>query len=302
MLKVAWAPIYKHPLPENHRFPMEKYELLPEQLMYEGTLTQENFFEPKQVSEELILQAHNAEYWYKLKNLQLTRKEERATGFPLSHQLIEREIIIAGGSIQATEYALKHQVAMNIAGGTHHAFSNRGEGFCLLNDIALASYHLLNTQADDYKILVVDLDVHQGNGTAEIFKNNDRVFTFSMHGEKNYPLKKEKSDLDIPLPDGTGDEEYLKSLKINLKNIIESFLPKFVFFQSGVDVLADDKLGRLALSIEGCKERDRIVFELCKLHSLPLMVSMGGGYSKSLNRIIEAHANTYRLAQQILID
>jgi acetoin utilization deacetylase AcuC-like enzyme len=298
MLKIAWSKIYKHPLPENHRFPMEKYELLPQQLLYEGTVTEENFFQPDPLDESLILSTHDKEYWDKLKNLKLSRKEERKTGFPLSKELVDRELIITEGTVRSAKYALENGAAMNIAGGTHHAYTNRGEGFCLLNDIAVSSNYLLGQNLAN-QILVVDLDVHQGNGTAQIFENEDRVFTFSMHGEKNYPLKKEQSDLDIELPDNTGDKEYLEILRNKLPELIEAVNPDFVFFQSGVDVLADDKLGRLALTINGCKQRDEIVLETCYHNNLPVCMSMGGGYSKQLSKIIEAHSNTYRLAQKI---
>ena len=298
MLKIAFSPIYAHPLPQNHRFPMQKYELLPEQLIYEGTAKEENFFIPTPLSEDKILKAHTAEYWNKLKHLNLTRKEERKTGFPLSAKLIEREITIAGGTIQNTEFALQYGVSMNIAGGTHHAFTDRGEGFCLLNDIALGAYHLIDEYKFD-KILVVDLDVHQGNGTAEIFQNDNLVFTFSMHGAKNYPYKKENSDLDIELEDGTDDKTYLKILKETLPKLIQEQEPQFIFFQSGVDILSTDKLGRLGMSLQGCRERDLFVFTECKKNNIPVSVSMGGGYSPKIADIVEAHANTYRLAQDI---
>lgn len=297
-MKIAYHPIYNHPLPKNHRFPMEKYELLPQQLIYEGTASKANFFEPTPLDEKEIINTHDKNYWQKLKNLQLSRTEERKTGFPLSKQLIEREITIANGSIIAAKFALKDGVAFNIAGGTHHAFTNRGEGFCLLNDIALAANHLINHQLAQ-QILVVDLDVHQGNGTAEIFQNNKKVFTFSMHGANNYPFRKEKSDLDIALADGTEDDFYLKTLTVNLEMLLATVEPDFVFFQAGVDVLKTDKLGRLSLSIQACKERDKLVFEACIKDNIPVMVSMGGGYSPKIAHIIEAHANTYRLARQL---
>ncbi|WP_085515864.1 histone deacetylase family protein [Marivirga sericea] len=298
MLKIAFRPEYAHPLPKNHRFPMEKYELLPEQLLYEGTVTEDNFFSPDLLSESEILAVHKKDYWDKLKNLTLSRKEERRTGFPLSAALVERERIINQGTIDAANYALQYGVAMNIAGGTHHAFTDRGEGFCLLNDIAIAAQYLLRT-AKAKKILVVDLDVHQGNGTAEIFQDNPYVFTFSMHGKSNYPMHKETSDLDIELEDKTDDKTYLDLLRKTLPRLIDEQEPDFIFFQSGVDVLATDKLGRLGMSIAGCKERDKIVFEHCYNNEIPVVVSMGGGYSKKIAHIIEAHANTYRLAQDI---
>ena len=298
MLKVAWAEDYAHPLPNNHRFPMIKYELLPEQLLYEGTLSTSNIFGPTRVEESLIMAAHSGHYWQKLKNLELTKSEIRRTVFPLSKQLVDRETLIMSGTIQCAMFALKYGISMNVAGGTHHAFSDRGEGFCLLNDIAVASYYLLNN-GHVRKILVVDLDVHQGNGTAEIFKDESRVFTFSMHGANNYPLHKENSDLDIGLADGTDDAFYLKTLEINLKNLLERVEPEFIFFLSGVDVLATDKLGRLGLTLEGCKSRDKMVLDLAKENDIPLVASMGGGYSEDIKVIIEAHANTYRLAQEI---
>jgi acetoin utilization deacetylase AcuC-like enzyme len=187
---------------------------------------------------------------------------------------------------------------MNIAGGTHHAFSDKGEGFCLMNDQAIAAQWLLD-QTDVNKVLIIDLDVHQGNGTAEIFKTSKEVFTFSMHGEGNYPLKKEISNLDIGLPDNTEDVAYLAQLKQALGSIIEDFVPDFIFYQCGVDVVASDKLGRLALTRQGCKERDRIVLNIVKELGVPLVCTMGGGYSVQIKDIVEAHANTYRLVQAI---
>lgn len=298
MLKIAWNEKYSHPLPEGHRFPMEKYVLLPEQLLYEGTITEDNIFSPEAAVEKQILAAHDAGYWQKLQAGELTRSEIRKTGFPYSKGLVMREIEIAGGTIMASEFALQYGIAMNIAGGTHHAFTDRGEGFCLLNDIAIAAHYLLE-QYKFKKILVVDLDVHQGNGTAQIFQNESSVFTFSMHGEHNYPLKKEVSDLDVGLPDGADDKTYLTKLQDVLPRLMEAQQPEFVFFQSGVDVLKTDKLGRLGLSIAGCKERDRFVLEQCKMNKVPVTVSMGGGYSLRISDIIEAHSNTYRLAQEL---
>ena len=298
MLKIAWAPSYVLPLPPNHRFPMSKYEILPQQLLYEGTIQAANLFEPQPLAEERIIKTHTPDYWQRLKTLQLTPKEIRRTGFPLTPELVKREITIAQGTVDCALFALDFGVAMNIAGGTHHAFTNRGEGFCLLNDIAIGAQYLLDHQKAK-KILVVDLDVHQGNGTAEIFRGDDSVFTFSMHGANNYPLHKEISDLDIGLPDHTNDSFYLKTLESNLNNLLESVQPDFIFFQSGVDILDTDKLGKLSVTREGCKQRDRIVFTAAKQNHIPVVASMGGGYSPDFRDIIEAHANTYRLAQEI---
>ena len=298
MLKIAWSEIFAHSLPEGHRFPMAKYDLLPEQLLYEGTITSKNLFEPKPLAEQFILDTHDADYWYRLKNLQLTSSEIRRTGFPLSEELVNREVVIMNGTLQAALFALEYGVGMNIAGGTHHAFTDRGEGFCLLNDIAIAANYLLKYKGFQ-RILVVDLDVHQGNGTAQIFEQEPRVFTFSMHGGHNYPFHKERSDLDVPLDEGTDDKTYLSLLQHHLPRLLDKHEPEFVFFQSGVDVLATDKLGKLGMSIAGCKERDRTVLELCHRNNLPVAISMGGGYSKQIAHIVEAHANTFRLAQQI---
>jgi len=298
MLKIAYAPIYRYELPPGHRFPMEKYDILPEQLLFEGTASQENFFEPAPLDAPSILLTHTQAYWEKLQQQQLNAKEIRAIGFPMTPRLVERGRCIAAGTLQCAIFAMQYGISLNIAGGTHHAFSDRGEGFCVFNDIALAANCLLKAQLAK-KILVVDLDVHQGNGTAQIFMNEPRVFTFSMHGAKNYPLRKEQSDLDIGLPDGTEDTEYLHVLRETLPRLLDAVQPDFIFYLSGVDVLETDKLGRLSLSIQGCKMRDRIVLETGKKNGIPIAVSMGGGYSTRLATIIEAHANTFRLAQEI---
>ena len=298
MLKIAYHPIYKHPLPEGHRFPMAKYELLPEQLLHEGTCTKAHFFEPEIPNDKFILAVHDPDYYYDLVNITLDQRAARKIGFPLSETLVEREVIIADGSMKAAVYALKHGIAMNIAGGSHHAYTNRGEAFCLLNDQAIAARYLQDKHGIN-NVLIVDLDVHQGNGTAEIFRNDPSVFTFSMHGKTNYPFKKEISDLDIALDDQTNDETYLHILKEELPKLIASQQPDFIFYLCGVDVIASDKLGKLGLSISGCKERDRFVLQTAKTHQIPIMCSMGGGYSPELKTIIEAHANTFRLAQDI---
>ena len=298
MLKIAHHALYNHPLKENHRFPMIKYELIPEQLIMENTCVENNFFKPKIISEENVLFTHDKLYFEKLQNQQLDRKEIRAIGFPMSEKLIEREKTIVQGTVECSLNSLKYGISMNIAGGTHHAFTNRAEAFCLLNDQAIAANFLLK---NDYckKILILDLDVHQGNGTAEIFRNNKSVFTISFHGEKNYPFRKEKSDFDHGFLDGTSDNEYLKKIKYEIPRLIENFEPDFIFYLSGVDIIENDKLGRLSVSINGCKERDKYILSYCKLNNIPLQVSMGGGYSPILRDIIEAHANTFRLAQEI---
>lgn len=295
MIKIAWHSIYAHPLPEGHRFPMLKYELIPEQLLHEGTIEQDNLFSPEPVPEAIILRTHQQGYWQQLKDLTLPPKEQRRVGFPVNAQLIERELRITQGTIDGANFALRDGIAFNVAGGTHHSGSNWGEGFCLLNDQAIAANYMLDNKIAN-RILIIDLDVHQGNGTAEIFRNEDRVFTFSMHGDKNFPFRKEKSDLDVPLNDGTGDEEYLSLLEANMNKAFIRANPDFVFFLAGVDVLSTDKLGKLSLSKQACKDRDKMVLQACKNKGIPVQVSMGGGYSTDIKDIVDAHCNTYRIA------
>lgn len=296
MLKIAYNDVFVQPLPKGHRFPMEKYELLPQQLLLEGTVEENAFFSPGTIAKEHVLAVHDAAYFDDLINLKLDKKAQRRSGFPHDEKLIAREQIIMEGTRQCAEYALEHGIAMTISGGTHHAYSNRAEGFCLLNDQAIAAQWLLEQNLAK-NILIIDLDVHQGDGTAEIFKNTPEVFTFSMHGKNNYPLKKETSDLDVELEDGTKDEEYLYTLEKSLDEVFKRFTPDFLFYQSGVDIIETDKLGKLSVSIEGCKKRDLTIFKMAKQMDLPIVVSMGGGYSKEIKYIIEAHANTYRSAQ-----
>ena len=296
MIPIAFAPNYAHPLPAGHRFPMLKYELLPEQLLREGTASPADFFVAAPPAAADVLRVHEAGYYERLRLGQLTRQEERATGFPWSAALFEREVTILGGTIEAARLALVHGVAFNIAGGTHHAFRTRGEGFCLLNDQAAAAAWLLAHEPTVGQVLIVDLDVHQGNGTAAIFQPEPRVFTFSMHGARNYPARKEASNLDLALPDGTDDAQYLQLLAGTLPRLLDEVQPDFVFYLAGVDVLATDKLGHLALTRGGCRQRDELVLGLCHRHHLPVVVCMGGGYSERIADIVEAHANTFRVA------
>lgn len=298
LLKIAYAPIYAHPLPEGHRFPMLKYELIPEQLLHEGSITTENIFSPLPCADEIILWTHDAVYLKKLHQQLLTDREQRVIGFPQSPELTARELIITQGTIDCCNFAMQHGVAMNVAGGTHHAFADHGEGFCLLNDMAVAANYLLKNNLAK-KILIIDLDVHQGNGTAKLFEQENGVFTFSMHGEHNYPFHKEQSDLDIPLKDGIDNDTYLSLLKSHLPKLINEVKPGFAFFLSGVDILSTDKYGKLKVTMNGCKERDEIVFSILQQHQIPCVVAMGGGYSADIKIIVEAHCNTFRMAKDI---
>ena len=298
MLKIAFDKIYKHPLDENHRFPMIKYDLIPEQLLRENTCNHENFFKPSSLNDSDVLLTHDEDYYNRFSSLLLTKKEIRPIGFPMSKELVIREKKISQGTIECVDFSIKNGISMNIAGGTHHAFNDKGEGFCMLNDQAIAANYLLNKNLAK-KILIIDLDVHQGNGTASIFRNETNVFTLSFHGKKNYPFKKEKSDLDVEFDDGTEDIEYLTKLEDIIPNLIKILNPDFIFYLSGVDILKTDKLGRLGLSIEGCKKRDSIILNICKTFNIPLQISMGGGYSKNIEDIVNAHCNTFRLAKEI---
>lgn len=298
MLPIAFHPIYRHPLPEGHKFPMLKYELLPQQLLLEGIVEENDFFPPDRADLRYIYAVHDKDYVDSLLNLTLDARAQRKIGFPLSAALIERELRIAQGTILGCEKAFETGISFNIAGGTHHAFTNRGEGFCMLNDQAIAANYLLQKKLA-IKILIIDLDVHQGNGTAEIFQHNSNVFTFSVHGQTNYPFKKEVSDLDIGLPNRTADDEYLKVINEYVPKLIDREKPDFIFYLSGVDILESDKLGNLSVSVEGCKRRDEIVLSNCEKFQIPVQVSMGGGYSPEIKTIIEAHTNTYRVAADL---
>ena len=298
MIFISYHPCYKLELPMGHRFPMDKYPMLRDQLIYEGSFSNENFFKPKKIDRKIIEKVHDKNYVQKLLNLNLNNSEVRKIGFPFNKKLIDREMTIAGGTLECCIKAIQNGISLNIAGGTHHAFSDKGEAFCLLNDQAIAAQYLLN-EYNLKKILIIDLDVHQGNGTAEIFKKNKKVFTFSMHGKKNYPFQKRKSDLDVELLDGTEDQQYLDILNEKLNMIFDKIKPEFIFYLAGVDILKTDKLGRLNVTMKGCKLRDEIVLNKCFERKIPVQCSMGGGYSEELKIILEAHSNTFRIASKI---
>ncbi|WP_201556483.1 histone deacetylase [Psychrobacter sp. 72-O-c] len=298
MLKIAYSEIFRYSVPEKHRFPMQKYTMIPERLLAEGIISEANFFAPSQLTEDEILTTHTVDYWHKLKTQTLTTREARPIGFEMTPALVERGRHIAHATYECALYAQQYGVAMNVAGGTHHSFADHGEGFCVFNDVCIAS-NLLLARGQAQKVLVVDLDVHQGNGNASIMEDEPRVFIFSMHGAKNYPFRKQVSDLDIELANDTGDEEYLRILAETLPRLITEVAPDIIFYQSAVDVLATDKLGKLALTQEGCKARDEYVLRQAKEANIPVAIVMGGGYSENIEDVVEAHCNTFRLAQQI---
>lgn len=298
MFPIAFHPIYKYSVPEGHRFPMDKYELLPLQLLREGIAEQTDFFSPDTLDMQAVYAVHDHDYADRFIQGKLSRKEMRRIGFEQTPLLAERELRIANGTLEGSIKAFDTGIAFNIAGGTHHAGRDYGEGFCMINDQAVAAQYLLDHQKVK-QVLIIDLDVHQGNGTAHIFSNQPQVFTFSMHGRNNFPFRKEKSDLDIPLEDWTGDDIYLQILEDILPKLVEQVKPDFIFYQAGVDILHTDKIGRMACTVQGCRRRDEMVLQTAGKHSIPLQCSMGGGYSPQLKTILEAHTNTFRVASQI---
>lgn len=293
-MKVSCVDSFKVDLPAEHRFPMLKYELIREQLLYEGIFRSSQFFVPDLIPEEYILAAHTVEYWEKVKHLGLSAAEERRLGFPQSKSLIRRCHASASGTLMSACFALQEGAGLNLAGGTHHAYPDRGEGFCVLNDVAITTHYLLKEQKVQ-RVLIVDLDVHQGNGTAVFFANQPEVFTLSVHCAANYPLKKEKSDLDYHLPAGTDDVSYLNLIAQIIPTVLDQTQPNIVFYIAGVDVLATDKLGKFALTRNGCFERDKIVLYEVHKRAIPIVIVMGGGYSERMTDIIAAHCNTFRL-------
>ncbi|QRR04085.1 histone deacetylase [Dyadobacter sandarakinus] len=299
MFPIAYHPIYKYPVPAEHRFPMDKYELLPLQLLREGVATEADFFAPGPVDMQAVYAVHDRDYADRFVAGMLTRQEIRRIGFEQTPVLAERELRITNGTVQGALLALETGIAFNIAGGTHHASRAQGEGFCIINDQATAA-QLLVDQGKVKQVLIIDLDVHQGNGTAQIFRDEPRVFTFSAHGKNNYPFRKEQSDLDLPLDDRTGDDTYLRLLHDTIPGLISSVKPDFIFYQAGVDILSTDKLGRMSCTIEGCRQRDLLVLSTAKKHGIPVQCSMGGGYSSQLRIILEAHMNTYRIARDLM--
>lgn len=297
-MMIAWDPLYAHPLPEGHRFPMSKYELIPGQLLHEGTIHSGDLFSPAVCPDDIILMTHDRDYLDRLNGQTLSDREQRVIGFPQSEQLTLREKVIAQGTIDCCGHARENGVSLNVAGGTHHAFADHGEGFCLLNDFAVAANLLLSEKKAD-RIFIIDLDVHQGNGTAAIFKDEERVFTMSFHGEHNYPFRKELSDLDVPLKDGTDTDTYLKLLETHLEKNLRAHGTDFAFYLSGVDILETDRFGKLKVTMEGCKRRDEFVFSVLKKLGIPVVVAMGGGYTSDVRIVVEAHCQTFRVAKDL---
>lgn len=290
---IAYSNTYLLQLPPDHRFPITKYADVKDQLIYEGTSLPEHFFDPGLLDPALVLLAHSQEWHQKIRDLTLSPKEWRRLGLPPSAtNLYYRSLSSCAGTLEAAKLAHKHGAALNLAGGTHHAYRDRGEGFSVFNDLAITSLFLLQHKLAS-RVAIVDLDVHQGNGTASLLGHRSDVFTLSIHCSDNYPLKKEKSHLDIGLKSGTSDELYLIALEKGLE-AVRSFQPDSILFQAGVDIVKGDKLGKLEVSIEACKTRDEMVISYAKNEHIPITITAGGGYNQTYTTIIEAHCNTYR--------
>lgn len=291
-MRVFYTPRYYADIGEGHVFPIRKFELVRDRLLAEGTLSPSEIVEPREAAVEDVLLVHTEDYVTRLRAGALDARELRRLGLPWSKALVRRSFLATAGTLGAARAALVEGAASNLAGGTHHAFPDRGEGFCVLNDVAIA-IRVMRRDGSARRVAVVDLDVHQGNGTAAIFEGDEEVFTFSMHGAKNYPLFKQRSSLDVELPDGTSDEEYLETLARHLPRAF-GHAPDVVFYLGGADPYAGDKLGRLSLSIEGLRARDEMVLSECRARGVPVATVMSGGYAADINDTVEIHCNTIR--------
>ncbi len=289
-MKVYYCDTFVLPLPEGHRFPMEKYSLLRSQLVRTGAIDEAQLHLPVAATRDEIAAVHEPGYVSRVFDGSLSEVEIRRIGFPWSEGLVERSRRSVGGTIGAATEAITGGFGVNLAGGTHHAFRDRGEGFCVFNDVAVAIERLRSEGLLKWAT-VLDLDVHQGNGTAAIFREDPNVFTLSIHGEKNFPFAKEPSDLDLALPDGAGDDQFLEAVSRGVSSAIAS-PSDMVFYVAGADPFVGDKLGRLAVSRAALAERDRIVFDGCEAHGLPVATVMAGGYADPVSDTVEIHFNT----------
>ena len=297
-MRVFHCDQYLHPLPPGHRVPLEKYRLLRELLLERGVLPPSSLTPSVPIEREDLERVHTTRYLDALWTGTLSEAEVRRLGFPWSEGLLQRSRASVGGTVGAAQSALEEGIAGNLAGGTHHAFPDHGEGYCVFNDIAVA-IRVLQAQKRIQRAVVVDLDVHQGNGTAAVFEGDDSVFTFSIHGEHNFPFRKQRSRRDVGLPDGTGDSAYLDVLSTHLPEVLEAASADLLFYQAGVDPLAEDTLGRMSLTHAGMRERDRLVLEAAWHRGLPLVLTLGGGYAKPITATLEAHVGTYEMALSV---
>ena len=297
-MKIFYSDTFVLPLPPGHRFPMEKYARLRRRVAEAAIVAPGDLIVPAVADDVELGRAHDREYLARVQAGQLTPQEIRRIGFPWSPEMVERSRRSSGATMAACRAALLDGFAANLAGGTHHAYADHGEGYCVFNDSAVAA-RAMQAEGRAHRVVIVDCDVHQGNGTAAILAGDDTVFTFSIHGEKNFPFHKERSDLDIALPDGTGDDEYLAALDHGLSQAIELARPDLAIYLAGADPFHDDKLGRLALTKRGLAERDRLVFEYCRWAGLPVAVTMAGGYARDVDDTVGIHFQTVRLAAEL---
>ena len=295
--RLFYSPYYYAEIGENHVFPIRKFELVRDKLLAEGIISESEIFAPPLVKVEDLLLVHTEDYITRLICGTLTAKEIRRLGLPWSENLVRRSLTAISGTIKAAQSALENSISSNLAGGTHHSFPDRGEGFCVLNDVAVA-IRILQRERLAERFLIVDCDVHQGNGTAFIFQNEPEIFTFSIHGAKNYPLFKENSTLDIELADKTGDDEYIETLEQALPRIFMHD-PDIVFYLGGADPFEKDKLGRLSLTIDGLRKRDEIVLEYAKMRNVPIVTTMSGGYAADISDTVEIHCGTIRAVKKV---
>lgn len=295
--RLFYSPNYYADIGDDHVFPIKKFELAKDILLTEGTLLAEEIVEPARADIDDLLLVHTADYVTRLAEGRLTPKELRKLGLPWSEALVRRSFHAISGTINAARQAIANGVSSNLAGGTHHAFPDRGEGFCVLNDVAVSIRVLQREQLAD-KFLIIDLDVHQGNGTAFIFRNSPEVFTFSMHGAKNYPLFKEASMLDIELADGTEDEEYLQTLDYALSHL-RMHGADIIFYLAGADPFENDRLGRLKLTKAGLRRRDETVLQFARDQSIPIVTTMSGGYAQDISDTVDIHCNTIRTVKSV---
>lgn len=294
-MKCSYHPGYQVSLPDNHPFPISKFTWLKDRLLAEGVLTPDDLMTPAALEMDTLTLVHTWEYLSKLDAAKLSGAEQRRLGLPWSEALWLRSRLAAGGTLLAARTALTEGLAGNLAGGTHHAFADHGEGFCVLNDVAITILKL-RLEGVVERAVVIDLDVHQGNGTAAIFEADDTVFTFSMHGERNYPLAKMRSSVDVPLRDGVGDEEYLEQLESHLPDVLNSADAGIAFYLAGVDVAAGDRYGKLALTDDGIRQRDRAVIGAVRRRRIPLVILLAGGYAATRSRTVELHTHAFREA------
>jgi len=297
-MRVFYSDTFVLPLPPGHRFPMEKYALLRERVLNEGIITADQLHIPEPASITELARAHDPAYIERVLNGQLTSAELRRIGFPWSPQMVERSRRSAGATIAACRVALSEGVGVNLAGGTHHAFSDAGAGYCVFNDAAVAA-RAMQAEGRAQRMAIIDCDVHQGDGTAAILAGDETIFTFSIHGANNFPFRKQQSDLDIALPDATGDTAYLDALEWGIRQVFASARPELIIYLAGADPYYDDRLGRLSLTKAGLAERDRLIFSFCRAAGVPIAITMAGGYARQIVDTVDIHAHTVAMAAML---